>query len=79
MDGHFRSLIYMRPLAIWGMQYALSLPKAILEAPKLNVMDRIHVSPMSWRPVSTHRKDVRPKSSGGCLGGSSAPFYCSCD
>nr|GEV79566.1 non-lysosomal glucosylceramidase [Tanacetum cinerariifolium] len=27
MDGHFRSLVYMRPLAIWGMQWALSPAK----------------------------------------------------
>ncbi|XP_022959232.1 non-lysosomal glucosylceramidase-like isoform X3 [Cucurbita moschata] len=44
MDGNFRSLVYMRPLSIWGMQWALSLPKSILKAPKINVMDRIHVS-----------------------------------
>ncbi|XP_023006162.1 non-lysosomal glucosylceramidase-like isoform X3 [Cucurbita maxima] len=44
MDGNFRSLVYMRPLSIWGMHWALSLPKSILEAPKINVMDRIHVS-----------------------------------
>ncbi|XP_061337487.1 uncharacterized protein LOC133284485 isoform X2 [Gastrolobium bilobum] len=47
MDGHYRSLIYMRPLSIWGMQYALTLPKAILEAPKINFMDRIHLSPVN--------------------------------
>ncbi|KAJ1405106.1 Six-hairpin glycosidase superfamily [Sesbania bispinosa] len=47
IDGHYRSLIYMRPLAIWGMQYALTLPKAILEAPKINIMDRIHLSPVN--------------------------------
>ncbi|CAK7336249.1 unnamed protein product [Dovyalis caffra] len=45
IDGHFRSLIYMRPLAIWGMQWALSLPKAILEAPKINIMERSLLSP----------------------------------
>ncbi|KAJ4722956.1 Non-lysosomal glucosylceramidase [Melia azedarach] len=45
IDGHFRSLIYMRPLSIWGMQWALSMPKAILEAPQINIMDRIHISP----------------------------------
>ncbi|WCJ24239.1 Beta-glucosidase GBA2 type family protein [Euphorbia peplus] len=44
-DGHFRSLIYMRPLAIWGMQWALSLPKAIREAPQINIMDRLLLSP----------------------------------
>ncbi|KAG8091936.1 hypothetical protein GUJ93_ZPchr0012g18845 [Zizania palustris] len=37
IDGHYRSLIYMRPLAIWAMQWALSPPKAILEAPKQNL------------------------------------------
>ncbi|XP_012569771.1 uncharacterized protein [Cicer arietinum] len=47
IDGHYRSLIYMRPLSIWGMQYALTLPKAVLEAPKINFMDRIHLSPVS--------------------------------
>ncbi|OIW13151.1 hypothetical protein TanjilG_09185 [Lupinus angustifolius] len=47
MDGHYRSLIYMRPLSIWGMQYALTLPKAILEAPRVNIMDRIHLSPVN--------------------------------
>ncbi|KAK1428999.1 hypothetical protein QVD17_11198 [Tagetes erecta] len=32
MDGHFRSLVYMRPLAIWGMQWALSPAKVVLSA-----------------------------------------------
>ncbi|GLJ21298.1 hypothetical protein SUGI_0391310 [Cryptomeria japonica] len=45
VDGHYRSLIYMRPLAIWAMQWALYPPKAILEAPKINVMEREHMSP----------------------------------
>ncbi|KAJ3682368.1 hypothetical protein LUZ60_014941 [Juncus effusus] len=44
VDGHYRSLIYMRPLAIWAMQWALSPSKTILDAPKLNIMDRISVS-----------------------------------
>ncbi|KAE8698076.1 glutathione-disulfide reductase family protein [Hibiscus syriacus] len=48
MDGHFRSFIYMRPLAIWGMQWALSIPRAILEAPKINMMDRILISPATF-------------------------------
>ncbi|MBA0740473.1 hypothetical protein Gogos_013673, partial [Gossypium gossypioides] len=48
MDGHFRSLIYMRPLAIWGMQWALSIPKAILDAPKVNMMDKILISPATF-------------------------------
>ncbi|KAI6695873.1 hypothetical protein NL676_023583, partial [Syzygium grande] len=50
IDGHFRSLIYMRPLSIWGMQWALSLPKGIMEAPQINMMDRIRLSPMMSRP-----------------------------
>ncbi|GLT68595.1 hypothetical protein SLA2020_408090 [Shorea laevis] len=49
IDGHFRSLMYMRPLAIWGMQWALSIPKEILDAPKINMMDRLHISPVSSR------------------------------
>lgn len=51
-DGHYRSLVYMRPLAIWAIQYALSPPKAILEAPKVNLMDRIHISPHVARAIS---------------------------
>ncbi|GKV35252.1 hypothetical protein SLEP1_g43552 [Rubroshorea leprosula] len=49
IDGHFRSLMYMRPLAIWGMQWALSIPKKILDAPKINMMDRLHISSVSSR------------------------------
>ncbi|XP_047323974.1 non-lysosomal glucosylceramidase [Impatiens glandulifera] len=43
-DGHFRSLIYMRPLSIWSMQWALSRPKTVLQAPEVNFMDRINAS-----------------------------------
>ncbi|KAK4750952.1 hypothetical protein SAY87_004434 [Trapa incisa] len=77
VDGHFRSLIYMRPLSIWGMQWALSLPKAILEAPKINVMDRIDPSPNSWRPSwnENNRRRVVPQR--GCFGNST--FYCACE
>ena len=42
----------MRPLAIWAIQYAVSPPKAILEAPKVNLMDRIHISPHMARAIS---------------------------
>ncbi|XP_031404232.1 non-lysosomal glucosylceramidase isoform X2 [Punica granatum] len=73
IDGHFRSLIYMRPLSIWGMQWALSLPKAILEAPKINVMDRIHVSPNSWRPKGNEMSVRRIAPKRGCFGNST--FY----
>uniref|UniRef100_A0A7N0TV28 Glycosyl-hydrolase family 116 catalytic region domain-containing protein n=1 Tax=Kalanchoe fedtschenkoi TaxID=63787 RepID=A0A7N0TV28_KALFE len=76
IDGHFRSLIYMRPLAIWGMQWALMMPKAILEAPKANIMDRIEVTPFIARqtlPESGVRK-VMNKS--GCFG--SSVLHCAC-
>ncbi|KAI3460715.1 hypothetical protein Pfo_017378 [Paulownia fortunei] len=33
-DGEYRSLCYMRPLAIWGMQWALSNPKLFNQATK---------------------------------------------
>ncbi|KAE8039396.1 hypothetical protein FH972_011813 [Carpinus fangiana] len=76
IDGHFRSLIYMRPLSIWGMQYALSLPKAILEAPKINIMDRIHISPGSAR-LSHNEIGVRKiAKKAKCLGNS--VFHCAC-
>lgn len=32
-DGRYRSLAYMRPLAIWAMQWALAPPKHIREVP----------------------------------------------
>lgn len=56
MDGHFRSLVYMRPLSIWGMQSALSGPKVILDAPGVNVMDRIQLPPLSSRTSFNDRK-----------------------
>ncbi|PON63758.1 Beta-glucosidase GBA2-type [Parasponia andersonii] len=77
IDGHFRSLIYMRPLSIWGMQWALSMPKAILEAPKINVMDRIQLSPNSLRISHTNEIGVRKiATKAKCFGNS--VFYCSC-
>jgi non-lysosomal glucosylceramidase len=39
-DGHFRSLAYMRPLAIWGMQWALNPHASLLEAPRVPLMER---------------------------------------
>lgn len=39
-SGQFRSLAYMRPLAIWAMQWALYPPKRILDAPIVQSMDR---------------------------------------
>ncbi|RVW70588.1 hypothetical protein CK203_060635 [Vitis vinifera] len=75
IDGHFRSLIYMRPLAIWGMQWALSMPRAILDAPTINFMDRIHVSPHNARlPHETGVRKIATKAK--CFGNS--VFHCSC-
>ncbi|CAF2312308.1 BnaA10g03140D [Brassica napus] len=54
MDGHYRPLIYMRPLAIRGVQWALSLQKAILDTPKINMMARVHMSPSSEFFFSLH-------------------------
>ncbi|KAH7662725.1 Glucosylceramidase protein [Dioscorea alata] len=74
-DGHYRSLIYMRPLAIWAMQWALSPPKAILEAPKINMMDRIYDSPFALRALNeTGVRKIAPKSS--CF--SNTVFHCDC-
>ncbi|CAN5956116.1 unnamed protein product [Sphagnum jensenii] len=39
-DGHYRSLAYMRPLAIWAMHWALYPPKCIAEAPRVPSIDR---------------------------------------
>ncbi|KAF6140181.1 hypothetical protein GIB67_028987 [Kingdonia uniflora] len=76
-DGHYRSLIYMRPLAIWAMQYALSLPKAILEAPKINMMDRICSLPKDFRSTCNDVGGIRRVAhKAKCL--SSSVFTCSC-
>ncbi|XAR48848.1 Glucosylceramidase [Bertholletia excelsa] len=77
MDGHFRSLTYMRPLAIWGMQWALSLPKAILEAPKINIMDSINTSPQSHSRSSHQETSIRKiTTKAKCFGNSM--FRCAC-
>ncbi|XP_020222782.1 non-lysosomal glucosylceramidase [Cajanus cajan] len=76
MDGHYRSLMYMRPLAIWGMQYAINRPKAILEAPKMNIMDRIHLSPVvgGFSHHETRVKKIATKAK--CF--SNSVFHCAC-
>lgn len=76
MDGHFRSLTYMRPLSIWGMQWALSLPKVILDAPRVNIMDRIQLSPQSSRShhEETGVKKIAEKAK--CF--SNSVFRCAC-
>ncbi|KAK6781205.1 hypothetical protein RDI58_023389 [Solanum bulbocastanum] len=71
-DGHFRSLIYMRPLSIWGMQWALSMPKTVLDAPKVNIMDRIQVNPHT--PQETGVRKIVKKAK--CFNNSI--FSCSC-
>lgn len=72
-DGHYRSLIYMRPLAIWAMQWALSLPKTILEAPKINIMERIYTSSFSVRSHNeTGVRKIATRSS--CFGNSALAF-----
>lgn len=75
VDGHYRSLIYMRPLAIWSMQWALSLPKAILEAPKINMMDR-----MLYVPIRASHNDAgivrKVANKTKCF--SNSVFHCAC-
>uniref|UniRef100_A0A0D3GQE7 Non-lysosomal glucosylceramidase n=1 Tax=Oryza barthii TaxID=65489 RepID=A0A0D3GQE7_9ORYZ len=74
IDGHYRSLIYMRPLAIWAMQYALS-PRTILEAPKVNTMDRTsYISPSTLQFLQDSVRKMTPKNS--CFGSSSSNCEC---
>ncbi|KAF9604796.1 hypothetical protein IFM89_010337 [Coptis chinensis] len=76
VDGHYRSLIYMRPLAIWAMQWALALPKAILQAPGINMMDKMYTSSngkASTNDIGGVRKLVKKTK---CF--SNAVFHCSC-
>ncbi|BBG92332.1 Beta-glucosidase, GBA2 type family protein [Prunus dulcis] len=76
MDGHFRSLIYMRPLSIWAMQWALNLPKAILEAPTINIMDRILLSSFSSRSSQNESGVRKIATKAKCFGNS--VFNCAC-
>ncbi|MBA0684811.1 hypothetical protein Goari_026373, partial [Gossypium aridum] len=76
MDGHFRSLIYMRPLAIWGMQWALSIPKAILDAPKVNMMDKILISPATFSLSLTETGVRKIANKAKCFGNS--VLHCAC-
>lgn len=76
LDGHFRSLIYMRPLAIWGMQWALSMPRAVLDPPKINLMDRIDYSALSSRSTRTEAGGRKASRKLKCFGNS--VFSCSC-
>ncbi|CAA6655301.1 unnamed protein product [Spirodela intermedia] len=76
VDGHYRSLIYMRPLAIWGMQWALTPSRAILEAPKTNMMDRIYTSPADLRAKNEASVRKIGGSRSTCCGHS--VFHCEC-
>ncbi|XP_011073769.1 non-lysosomal glucosylceramidase [Sesamum indicum] len=71
-DGHFRSLIYMRPLSIWAMQWALSTTKTMLEPPKINTMDRSHATPSSHNESGVRAVAGKTR----CFG--NAVFHCSC-
>uniref|UniRef100_A0A0D6QSI8 Non-lysosomal glucosylceramidase n=1 Tax=Araucaria cunninghamii TaxID=56994 RepID=A0A0D6QSI8_ARACU len=63
-DGHYRSLIYMRPLAIWAMQWALNPPKAVLEAPRINMMERECVSQFQTRFAGALKHVPKPRFCG---------------
>ncbi|KAG8481126.1 hypothetical protein CXB51_025842 [Gossypium anomalum] len=76
IDGHYRSLIYMRPLAIWSMQWALSPPKAIIEAPKINMMDRIVISPATFSLSLPETRVRKIANKTACFGNSS--LQCTC-
>ncbi|PIN12075.1 Glucosylceramidase [Handroanthus impetiginosus] len=76
MDGHFRSLIYMRPLSIWGMQWALSPSKTLLEAPKINIMDKTNVASVNENPSHNETAVRKMAKKVGCF--SNAVFHCSC-
>ncbi|KAL8486818.1 hypothetical protein ACS0TY_023492 [Phlomoides rotata] len=75
IGGHFRSLIYMRPLAIWAMQFALSpsTSRTVLKAPMLNMMDKTHHVANSSHDECTVKK-IADKAR--CFG--NAVFHCSC-
>lgn len=76
IDGHFRSLIYMRPLAIWGMQWALTMPRVVLEPPKINTMDRIDLSSLSSRSSRPENGVKKVATKSKCFGNS--VFHCAC-
>lgn len=75
-DGHFRSLIYMRPLSIWAMQWALSTSKTVLAPPAIIAMDRAHV-PSDTANSSCNEGGVKKiANKPWCFG--NAVFHCSC-
>ncbi|PWA89841.1 hypothetical protein CTI12_AA107380 [Artemisia annua] len=76
MDGSFRSLVYMRPLAIWGMQRALTAPNGGFGAPGMNVLDRINTPPLSSRTSFNDRRVKRIAHKAKCF--TSSLFRCAC-
>ncbi|KZV34855.1 non-lysosomal glucosylceramidase [Dorcoceras hygrometricum] len=74
--GHFRSLIYMRPLAIWGMQRALYPSKTILEAPEINIMDKTNTSSASVNTSNNETGVRKITNKARCFG--NAVFHCTC-
>lgn len=76
MDGSFRSLVYMRPLAIWAMQRALSAPQVVPGAPGVNVLDRIKTPPLSSRTSFNDRLTKKIAHKANCF--SNSVFCCAC-
>ncbi|KAG6423027.1 hypothetical protein SASPL_113410 [Salvia splendens] len=70
-DGHFRSLIYMRPLAIWAMQWALSSSKTIRKAPVVMAMDRSHVPSDTANPSCNEGGTKKIAKKPWCFGNAS--------
>lgn len=75
MDGHFRSLVYMRPLAIWGMQRALCSSKVNINAPQMGTIDRINISPHNARSDDTKTNVTKVTKGTKCF---SNIVFCSC-
>ncbi|XP_071706483.1 uncharacterized protein [Rutidosis leptorrhynchoides] len=76
MDGSFRSLVYMRPLAIWAMQRALTAPQAVLGTPGANVLDKIKTPMLSSRTSFNDRLVRKMSHKFNCF--SHTVFSCSC-
>ena len=66
----------MRPLAIWSMQWAMSIPKAILDAPKINMMDRILISPATFSLSLTETGVRKIANKAKCFG--NCVLQCKC-
>lgn len=75
MDGHFRSLVYMRPLAIWGMQRALCSSKVNINAPQMSIIDGINISPHNSKSHHTETNVRKVMKGTKCFSNS---VFCSC-